>query len=223
MKIRKKIKYKKVYWLLADLGVALIILVLLLYRPARYNPPDITYDKQVSSYLTHELLPQLYNGAQRQEPFDIVIIQENIKDIVAESKWPREYDGIKFSAPNVLFIPDSIVLMGTATLKGVKFVVTVVAEPRLDEKGLLNLHVAKVKIGAMNITPLAGIIARRMYQHQLTMTNIDKEDLRVQIAASLLNDEPFEPVFEIEDKKVRIEKIIIEQEKLTICLVPAPS
>ena len=42
-----------------------------------------------------------------------------------------------------------------------------------------------------------------------------------QLSASLLNTEPFEPVFKVEDKKVRIEKITITQGKLTVRLAPA--
>jgi len=45
--------------------------------------------------------------------------------------------------------------------------------------------------------------------------------LHTKIAASLLNDEPFSPVFSIDDKNVRIEKITVDKEKLLLRLVPA--
>jgi hypothetical protein len=120
----------------------------------------------------------------------------------------------------VFFSPDSIVLMGTVFLEGAEFVGTVVAEPDLDTEGLLNLQVVSVKIGAVDITPLARVLARRICQQQFAAANIGAEDLRAQVAASLLDGEPFKPVFKIEDKKVRVEKITIEQKKLTIRLVP---
>jgi uncharacterized protein YpmS len=66
-----------------------------------------------------------------------------------------------FTAPKVLFVPGSVVLMGSANVKSAQFVVTITPEPKTNEKGLLNLQVAKVKIGAMNITPLAKIIAKK--------------------------------------------------------------
>jgi hypothetical protein len=78
----------------------------------------------------------------------------------------------------------------------------------------------------MNITPIARLMAKRMYTERLATVHVDTENLRAKIAASLLNDEPFEPVinvrdiFEDVDKKVRIEKITITQKKLTIRLVP---
>lgn len=231
LKTRKKRKFKKRYWLLIDLAVAIVIFSLLLYKPARYKPRDIAptgnKQKEISQYLTNVLLPQLYNGAQRQEPFDLVVSQKGINETIARFKWPQESNGVIFSAPTVLFVPESIVLMGMANMKGVDLVVTVEARPSLDEEGLLNLRVEKVKIGAMNITPIARLLAKRMYTERLATIPVDTENLRAKIAASLLNGEPFEPIFNIkdifdsnEDIKLRVEKITITQEKLTIRLAP---
>ncbi len=203
-----------------------LLYLLLLYKPARYNPLDIIYDGQVSKYLTHELLPQLHNGAQRGEPFDLVVTQKGINDAIARAKWPKRYSGIIFSAPEVLFLPDTIVLMGTTVLKRVQVVITIELNPSLNERGLLNLHMAKIKAGVMNITPLVKVVAGRMYADRLAIVDVDPGDLRAQIAASLFNDEPFDPIFEIKDifdgeeRKVRVEKITLMPEKLTVRLAP---
>jgi len=66
-----------------------------------------------------------------------------------------ESEGVLLYAPAALFVPDAVVLMGTADVKGVEFIITIELEPKINEQGLLNLQVAKVKVGAMNITPLA--------------------------------------------------------------------
>ena len=206
-----------------------LLYLLLLYKPARYNPLDIIYDGQVSKYLTHELLPQLHNGAQRGEPFDLVVTQKGINDAIARAKWPKRYSGIIFSAPEVLFLPDTIVLMGTTVLKRVQVVITIELNPSLNERGLLNLHMAKIKAGVMNITPLVKVVAGRMYTDRLAIVDVDPGDLRAQIAASLFNDEPFDPIFEIKDifdgeeRKVRVEKITLMPEKLTVRLAPLPT
>lgn len=227
MKKRKKRKFKKRYWLLIDLAIAIVIFALLLHKPGRYKPPEYTDDKLVSPYLTNILGPAIHNGAQREEPFELVVTQKGINEIIAWSKWPKESEGVRFSAPVVFFVPDRIELMGTANMKGVDLVISIVAKPGLDKEGLLNLHVAKVKIGAMNITPVARMMAKRMYAQRLATVPIDTEDLGAKIAGSLLNDEPFEPVFDIaeifenENKKLQIEKITIMQEKLILRLVPA--
>jgi hypothetical protein len=203
-----------------------LLYLLLLHKPARYNPLDIIYDGRVSKYLTHELLPQIHNGAQLGEPFDLVITQKGINDAIARAKWPKRHSGIIFSAPEVLFLPDTIVLMGTAVLKSVQVVITIELNPALNERGLLNLHTSKIKAGIMNITPLVKVIAGRMYADRLAIVDVDPDDLRAQIAASLFNDEPFDPIFEIKDifdgekRKVRVEKITLTPEKLTVRLAP---
>ncbi|MGA1980445.1 MAG: hypothetical protein ABSG99_07805 [Sedimentisphaerales bacterium] len=216
--------HKKLYLLLTVLAVVsavvVVVFALLLHRPSFYKPLDLAHSKEVSLYLTNELLPELYNGAQLQEPFNLVVTQSGINDIVARFDWPKEFGGIRFSAPMVFFAPDSIVLMGMVSLEGAEFVVTVIARPNLDAKGLLNLQVVSVKIGAVDITPLAGVLAGRIYQQQFGSAGAATEDFWARTAASLVNGKPFEPVFKIEDKKVRVEKITIEQKKLTIRLVP---
>ncbi|GAH89511.1 unnamed protein product, partial [marine sediment metagenome] len=119
MKKRKKRKFKKRYWLLIDLAIAIVIFALLLHKPGRYKPPEYTDDKLVSPYLTNILGPAIHNGAQREEPFELVVTQKGINEIIAWSKWPKESEGVRFSAPVVFFVPDRIELMGTANMKGV--------------------------------------------------------------------------------------------------------
>lgn len=221
MKARKKVKFKKLYWPLASLAAVAVFFVLLLHRPSRYKAFDITAagghnQGQVSTYLTHELYQDIYNGVQRRKPFDIIITQEGINDVVAWLRLPQNNAVIRFSSPEVLFAAEGIVLMATASFRDMEFVVTVVVEAWLDKAGLLNLHVAKVKIGAVNITPLARLIARRMYLGQP-----GGADIRAKIAGALLNSEPFDPAFKIDDKKIQLEKIVVEQRRLTIRLAPA--
>jgi hypothetical protein len=224
LQIRKKAKRNKlIRWLLVDIAVAAIVFALLLYRPGRYKPVDSGNYKrgEVSPYLTNDLSPAIYNGSQRVEPFDVIITQEGLNDIIARGNWPLESEGVLLYAPAALFTPGRLVLMGTADAKGVEFVVTIELEPKIDEEGLLNLQLAKLKVGAMNITPLAKIIAKKMYLQRISGLEVDAQAIQTKIAASLLNDEPFEPVFSIDKRKVRIEKITIEKEKLLAHLVPA--
>jgi hypothetical protein len=221
--VRRRARLKKACWFLAGLAAAIIALVLLLfYRPARYDPLEPVRDNQVSPYLTHELLPRLYNDSQLGEPFDLLVSQYGINDIISRYSWPKEFDGITFSAPEVLFLPDGIVLMGTAAGSSVELVITMVVEPSLDQQGLLSLHLAKVKVGAVNITLLVKMMGKRAYNQRLAEDDIDTENIRAKIAASLLNDEPFEPTFDVEERKVRVENVTLEQGNLTLHLAPVP-
>jgi len=205
---------------LIDLAIATAIIFLLLYKPGKYVPHGPSAGKQVSQYLTNELLPQLYNGVQRGEPFDLVMSEDGINDVIARSKWPKESEGAEILAPQVFFVPDGVVIMGSVVMKGFEFIVTVELRPVFDANGLLNLNIAQIKVGAMNLTPIARITARKMYAQRLSTTEVDTENIFAKIAGSLLNDEPFEPVFEVEKKEVRIEKISITQGKLTARLIP---
>ena len=205
-----------------DLAIAAIIIFLLLYKPGRYVPHGPSAGKKVSQYLTNELLPQLYNGVQRGEPFDLVMSEDGINDVIARSKWPKKSEGAEILAPQVFFVPDSVVVMGPVVMKGFEFIVTVELLPVFDANGLLNLNIAQIKVGAMNLTLIARITARKMYTQQLAESEVDTENILAKIAGSLLNGEPFEPVFEVEKKKVRIEKISITQGKLTARLIPLP-
>lgn len=219
MKKRKKRKFKRIYWLLIDLAIMAIVIFLLLYKPARYNPPDAPsanlQQNQVHPYLTHDLSTQLYNGLQSGRPFDFIVKQKPLNDVIAFSGWPKQAEGTNFSAPEVFFEPGRIVLIGTATTGGVDFVVTIAVEPTLSTQGLLNLKVTTIKIGALNITPLARLIAKKMYTERVSDVYVDTDTTSAKIAASLLNDKPFVPIFSFEGGYVRLEKITIEQQKLT--------
>ena len=219
MKKRKKRKFKRIYWLLIDLAIMAIVIFLLLYKPARYNPPDAPsanlQQNQVHPYLTHDLSPQLYNGLKTGRPFDFIVMQKPLNDVIAFSGWPKQAESTNFSAPEVFFEPGRIVLMGTATTGGVDFVVTIAVEPTLSTQGLLNLKVTMVKIGALNITPLARLIAKKMYTERVSAVYVDTRTTSAKIAASLLNDKPFVPIFPFEGSYVHLKKITIEQQKLT--------
>lgn len=224
LKKRKKSPLKRlVCWLFVDLVVAALILAGLLYRPGRYRPIGSESFKpgQVSPYLTY-LHSEIYNGAQLGEAFNVVVSQDGINDMIARGDWPLEHEGVLLYAPAAVLEPGTAVLMATANVRGVEFVVTIELEAKIDERGLLNLQVAKLKIGAMNITPVAKMIAKKMYTEQVAAVEVDTEAWQTKVTASLLNDEAFEPVFPTGDRKirVRVQKVTIQKGKLLLRLIP---
>ncbi len=224
-KICKKSRIKRlVIWLTIDFIVMVTIFILLMYRPGQYNPivpgPESYESEQVSKYWTHQLLPEIHNNSQLGRPFDVILTQEGINDIISRANWPIQSEGIMFYSPAALFVPGTVLLMGTADVRGVEFIITIELVPMIDEDGFMNLQVAKMKIGAMNITPIAKAIAKKMYSQRLAAFPIDTQDFRAKIIGSLLNDEPFEPVFRIGENRVRVEKIDIEQSRLIARMTP---
>lgn len=217
-------KKRLIRWLIIDLIVVVVVFSLLKYKPSRYKPLDSfsqDYEQgQVSKYLTHQLAPKVNDGTQRGEPFDIVITQDGVNDIITHSNWPVQSEGIMLYAPAALFIPGTVVLMGTAEVKGVEVVISIEIKPEIEENGLMNLRITKLKVGAVNITPLAKPMAKKMYAERLAAGNVDTEALRTKIAASLLNNEPFEMVFTVNGKKVRVENVDVGERELKARLVP---
>jgi len=222
---KKKSKRKRLlYWLLIDLVVFAVVIGLLLHKPAGYNPLVYSADSDseaVHPYIHRDLASTLYNGAQSQKPFDLEVLDSALNEAIAQVKWPQASSGVTFYAPEVLFQPDCIVLRGTTSIEGAELVITIELGPALGGDGLLNLNVQKVKIGAMNITPLAKMVARQKYQERLETVPVDTDDIRTKVAASLLIDEAFKPVFKLEDKWVRLQKLSIVEGKLTAHFVPA--
>jgi hypothetical protein len=216
---------KLLYWLLVDVVVAAGVIGLLFYKPAQYSPatpPDADPNAdRVHPYLTHDLMPQLYNGAQSQQPFTIEVVDAVLKEAIAKFTWPQETEGVTFSAPDVRFQTGSITLMGTADVEGAALVITVELQPQLGTDGQFSIELNKVKIGAMNITPLAKMVAEQKYQEYLETVPVDTTDTRAQLAAALLNGESFDPVFQVEDKWIRLKCLTIEPSKLIAHFVPA--
>jgi len=222
LKDRKKKKFKSRCWLAAGLAAAVLILILLLasLRPGAYRPALPAGDDRPSRYLTGVLLPGLYNGAQLGEPFELVVTQDGINDIIAHSNLPVRLKDITFSGLQVLLLPGQVLIMATAHVKDIHFILTAELNPIIDETGLMTLHIATVRLGTLNITALAKIIAGKIYAHRLGGADANSQNLTVRITRSLISDEPFEPLFQLERRKIRIEKLDVLRQKIALRLVP---
>lgn len=222
MKKNKKSKLKKISWLAGVLSaVGVGVFLLLLHKPAYFEQQAQAENKHISQYVSNVFLPYIHNNAQLGKGFDVVISQSRTEDFIALVDWPQHLDDISFLKPAVFFAADSMVLAGTGVVKGVEFVVTVVLEPQWSENGLLNLHIATVKIGAVNVTALVKLVTRNIYSQKFASRKADADDIGPKLVASLLADKSFEPVFEIKGNNVRIEKISITPQKLNAWLVPS--
>lgn len=217
----KKSKRRSFYLLLGILFVISVILIfLLLYKPADFRQLQPVESDDVSVYLTHVMMPDFYNGLGRQKPFKLVISEQGLNDIIAHAKWPKKNNGDIFMMPVVSIEPYGVVIKGIVILKGFEFLVTVVLDPVVDSDGLANLTVSAVRVGALNITLAAKLIAKAIFQQHTGKLDINAADLRSKVAASMLVNKPFEPVFELKKKKGRAEKITLEKEHAIIDFIP---
>ncbi len=219
----KKKKSRLAYWLVADLLIGLAFVSALLYKPPGYQPLATSIDpnrpQPVHRYLTH-LSSKLYNGMQTREPFVIDLLEVGINESILQARWPMESEGITFAAPQVSMTPEGITVVGMASYEGVDLAIRIEGVPRLTQEGQLNLHIAAVRIGALNVTLLARMLARRMVQAELAWFTHEPEDARTQIARSFLEDRPFDPLFEWEDKQVRLTHLVLEKGRVRLTLAP---
>jgi uncharacterized protein YpmS len=214
---------KRAIWPAISLTLSIIIILLLLYKPAGYLPADeaeaLRGQRQLSQNITNRLLPEFYNGIQHTESFEMTINEEEINELIAQAKWPKYSEGFVFYTPKASLDSGKIGLMCTVLQFGldVELVITIETQPKLDENGLLNVNVTQVKIGAVNITPLAEFFAKKMYQEQKP-EYIEAWDWRSKIASSIFENAGFEPVFLVKDRWVRLEALDIREEFVKVRL-----
>jgi len=221
--VRKRRWRRILIWLGVDLTIAAALIGLLLYRPAAYrramSGSDGNDPGHVDRYF-QVLSSEFYNGAQTRRPFDLVVLEEGINRAIAGERWSDPSGEAVLFAPRATFSPEGVVLMGTAELRGASFVVTLGVDPEIDDQERLALKVSVVKVGALSLTPLARMIAKRMYAQRLATTPVDVEDIRAQIAGALLNDAPFEPVFAVGDRRVRLESLRLQKGQVVLRFGP---
>jgi hypothetical protein len=206
-----KNKYEVV---LAIVLVVILLLVLLFNKPGRYKPFRSRGTDLVSPYLTHKLAPEFLNNVQLDQPFDMVIEQDGINDIISRIGWFDDSENITVSAPSIVFRQGRIYLMATVKLAGVPTVVTVIASPVVDD-GMIVFNLKKVKFGSMPMT----VVAKKMVRKAI---GEDADELQRRFFKSLLDNEPFDPSLTVFDTQIKITNAKIEKEKLTITIVPVP-
>jgi uncharacterized protein YpmS len=217
MKKRKVI----VYLLLAfPFVLALLAFILLTHKPKYYAPLRITDQNQISTYLTHQLMPTIYNNSQLDKPFEVVITEEGLNDIIARWRQPMNFNDITFSEQQVVLAQGQIIFMATAQTRFANPILIVRITPSLNSSGQLNIHVDKVSLGAAGVTTLAKSIGSKAFTDWLSFTGTEPNDIAAQVCRSLLDDEPFDPVFKIGDNSLRITKIKLEKRKITALLLP---
>ena len=205
--------------------VCVVVVFLLTHIPDEYQPLDPPPTDEVSPYLTHYLAPNFHNNIPLDKPFDVVVAQKGLNEIIVDENslgwaWPYSLNGVVISAPSVVFQQDTIMLMGTVDYAGFPVVISVIGMPALDENGLLSLNIQKVKAGAVNITPLARFIARQVIAHQLRILP-ETQWLR-DLDGALADNKSFDPLFPVYDrgKQIRLTKAEITNGKLLLGFAP---
>ena len=216
----KKTKAKAYFWLALPIVLVLLAFVLVTYRPENYAPLRIADQNQISTYLSNYLMPTIYNNSQLDTPFDVAITEEGLNDIIARWRQPVKFNNITFSDPQAILTQKQIILMATARTRYANPVLTIRMTPAINLFGQLNIHIDSVSLGAAGITTLTKSMGNKAFTDWLAFTGTEPNNIAAQVCRSLLNDEPFEPVFKVGDKSLRICKIKLEKKKITALLLP---
>lgn len=216
----KHSKFKAYFWLALPFVLVLLTFVLVTHRPEYYAPIRIADRHQISVYLSNYLMPTIYNNSQLDAPFEVVITEEGLNDIIARWHQPIKFNKITFADPQAIFTQSQIILMATAATRFINPILTVRLTPVINSSGRLNIHVDSVSLGAAGITTLTKSIGKKKLTDQLTSVGTEPNNITVQICKSMLYDEPFNPVFKILDNHLRICKIKLENKRLTVLLLP---
>ena len=216
----KKVKIKLYLWIALPLTLVLLSFVLVRHKPKNYAPLKIADQNQMSIYLTHRLLPTIYNNSQLDKPFEVVITEEGLNDIIARWRQPMNYNGFTFTDPQVILTQNQIILMATARTDFASPVLTIRVTPEINSLGQLNIHVDDVSLGAAGITTLAKSIGTKAFENWMSFTGTEPNNIVAQICRSLLNDESFEPIFKVGDRSLCVCKIKLEKKKITAVLLP---
>ena len=216
----KKRKIKPFLWFVILLVLVISAIILLLHKPKDYAPLHIADQNQISTFVTHYLMPTVYNNSQLDEPFEVVITQEGLNDTIARWRQPMNFNKITFTDPQVILTQKQIIFMTTAQTHLANPILTVRLTPMIDSFGRLNIHVDSVSLGAIGVTTLAKSVGNKAFADWMAFTGTDPNDIIPQTCRSMLNDESFEPVFKFNDKSLRICKIKLEAKKITALLLP---
>jgi uncharacterized protein YpmS len=226
--MRKKLRFLCQAMALIVVLVVLLVAVLLVLaqrKPRAYDFSAATDQvQQVSPYLTHYLAPNVHNNIQLDAPFEVVVPQKGINEIIAEEdligwQWPVEFSKVTIFRPVAIFEFNTIILMGKVDIIGFDTVVTLCATPTLGKEGALTLNMQYVRAGSLDITFLAKKTIKRVVESQ--MEELGSEYWLQDILNACMHNKPFDPVFPtVYDKYIRLVRSDISKGKLVLVFEP---
>lgn len=191
---------------------------LLQLSPRAYRPVAVENPEEVSPYLTHRLAPDFYNGVQFNEPFEMVIDQDGVNDILSRGVWPQQFDEMTVGMPVMVFEDGTVHLMSRIDYYGLSSVLTVTARPVVDVRGRLNVHIQTVRLGLVPFTDVATRIAETAVRD--SAADFDDWPGVEAVVRAIIANEAFEPVFEFDKQRIWVQQVAVEPGRLRVRLSP---
>ncbi|MFA5293311.1 MAG: hypothetical protein WC496_09790 [Phycisphaerae bacterium] len=185
--------------------------------PKYYRPVKSVSDGQVSQYLTNRILPDMHNNSQYDQPFDIVFSEKGINDILVRHIDANNLGKSNLSDVSVTFKRNRILLTGKTVYHGFNFIVTIVLKPYINKEGYFLPGISKILIGKSRI-PFAVRAVKRKVLYELT--GFFKDSDTANFVGILFSSNRIEPVFPFNHRKLRVEKITLQDKEVVISFLP---
>ena len=217
-----KPRRKQWFWILAILPLALVGAGMLMcnHTPRAYQPAPADTSDEVSTYLTHELGPDFFNNIQLDQPFDLIVRQEGINEILTNEALYEDFGDFSYADPMIVFDVSKIYLMGTLKYKGISSVVTIIAEPVMDASGKINMNIQSIRMGVLPVTKLVAFLAQKAFD--MSRDEFEGEEDIAVVTQAIIRNEPFDPVFEVSGSTARISDFTLSPGLLTLRFQPIP-
>jgi hypothetical protein len=184
--------------------------------PTHFRTVQIVDSNEVSQYLTNVVLTQFYNKSQIPEPFDVVLTQDGVNEIISKFLTNDMLKKWNFSDISITFERGQILLTGKTVYRGHDFIVTAVFTPRINGKGF-NAGFSKMFAGTSRL-PFAKRILRDRILYKLAGTKIESD--AIHYAGIIFSENHIPPQFEFNHRNIKVQQINIEDKKLTIRFLP---
>lgn len=184
--------------------------------PSHFRTVPILDQNEISQYLSNVILPQFYNKSQLPQPFDLVLSQDGVNDIIARQIDTKSLKKQGVSDIGITFKRGKILLCAKTKYHSHNFIVTAIFKPYICEKGF-NAGLSKIQVGTSRI-PFAASIIRDRLLYQLA--NLGPESDIVNYVGVLLSDNKITPEFSFNHRKIKIQKILIEEQRMIIGFLP---
>jgi uncharacterized protein YpmS len=185
--------------------------------PANFRIIRPIRGEQISPYLSNYIVPELHNNSQYGKPFDLVLSQTGINDILARHIDPNALAKAGLSDLTTCFKDDEIVFIARTNYKGFDFIVSMAIEPKIDKQGRLFLDAEDFQVGRSSLPFAAEMVKKKIIAGLVENFKAEKNE---EFINTFLNSRKIDPVFNINHSKLRIEKITVQNEELIIHFLP---
>ena len=220
--IKRILKDREVRKTILLLACAVVLLIAfwfvgLFKQPRHYKTVRPSTDNHISQYLSNYIVPQIHNKSQYDQPFDLVISEAGVNDIIAAQIDANSLKRSNISDLSVTFKPGKIYLTGKTTYAGFDFVITMILKPYIDSQGRLFINASKIQAGKSRI-PFAAEAVKRKILYELAGISGDADTAAV--FASLLASDGIKPEFSINHRKLCVDEIAVRDQNLLLHFNP---